>query len=89
MILNKARLVCLSFRCLAVFFRISCHHKVHWAHLIDSYVCGTWHGVVHVTIINEGLSKELCSLSYTSMDGIVKRIIQLGQGALLAKVNIK
>ena len=39
--------------------------------------------------VNEGISKELCSLSYTSIDEIVKRIIQLGQGALLAKVNIK
>ena len=37
--------------------------------------------------INEGISKELCSLSYTSADEIVKRIIQLGQGALLAKLT--
>ena len=39
--------------------------------------------------VNEGISKELCSLSYTSIDEIVKRIIQLGQGAQLAKVDIK
>ena len=39
--------------------------------------------------INEGISKELCSLSYTLVDEVVKRIIQLGQGALLAKVDIK
>ena len=39
--------------------------------------------------VNDGISKELCSLSYASVDDVVKCIIQVGQGATLAKVNIK
>ena len=51
MILNEARrLVYLSFRYFAFFFRISCHHKVHWARLTDSYGRGTWHAVARVTL---------------------------------------
>ena len=50
-ILNEAkRLVCLSFRCFAFFFRINCHHKEHWARLIDSCGRGTWHAVARVTL---------------------------------------
>ena len=36
------------FRYLAFIFRLSCHHKVRWARLIDSYGRGTWHAVARV-----------------------------------------
>ena len=39
--------------------------------------------------INDGIATELCSLSYTRVDDIVKGICQGGSGALMAKINIK
>ena len=39
--------------------------------------------------VNNGIDKELCSLSYTFVDAIVLRIIQMGQGTLLAKMDLK
>ncbi len=38
---------------------------------------------------NDGISKELASLSYTSVDQVAQCIATLGQGALLAKMDIK
>ena len=39
--------------------------------------------------INDGISKELASLSYVSVDEVVVRVLQLGRGALMAKMDIK
>ena len=39
--------------------------------------------------MNDGISKELCSLSYVRMDDIVPVIHRLGRGALLAKLDIQ
>ena len=39
--------------------------------------------------VNDGINKELASVSYTSVDDIVTTILQLGRGALLAKMDIK
>ena len=39
--------------------------------------------------INDGISKESASVSYASVDDIVATILQLGRGALLAKMDIK
>lgn len=39
--------------------------------------------------VNDGISKELSSLSYVSVDDIVDTILSLGQGALLAKFDIR
>lgn len=39
--------------------------------------------------INDGISREMCSLSYLSIDSIVDCILKLGKGALMAKVDIK
>ena len=39
--------------------------------------------------VNDGISKELSSLSYGSVDDIVDTILSLGQGALLAKIDIR
>ena len=35
--------------------------------------------------VNDGINKELCSLSYMSVDEVVARVVQLGKGALMAK----
>ena len=39
--------------------------------------------------VNDGVNKELCSLSYTSVDVIAGKVVELGQGTLLAKMDIK
>ena len=39
--------------------------------------------------INDGVSKELSSLTYASVDDAVRNILRLGQGTLLAKCDIK
>lgn len=39
--------------------------------------------------VNDGISKELCSLSYTSIDEVVASIVNYGRGAMLAKMDIK
>ena len=39
--------------------------------------------------VNDGILKELCSFHYTSMDKAAKKMVLLGKGALLAKMDIK
>lgn len=39
--------------------------------------------------VNDGIKKELCSLAYTSVDTIADRIVAMGRGTLLAKIDIK
>lgn len=41
------------------------------------------------TSINDGISREMCSLSYISIDSIVDCILKLGKKALTAKIDIK
>ena len=55
---------------------------------------GKWRLIVDLShpkdhSINDGISKPLCSLKYVTIDDAIKEIIQLGQGALLAKIDIK
>ena len=39
--------------------------------------------------INDGIPKELCSLTYITVDTAIHHIIKLGPSALLAKIDIK
>ena len=39
--------------------------------------------------INNGIPKELCSISYITIDDAIQRILTLGPGILLAKIDIK
>ena len=39
--------------------------------------------------VNDGINKELCSLSYVSLDEVVAAIMESGKGAMLAKMDIK
>lgn len=39
--------------------------------------------------INDGISKELSSLSYVRVDDVVSRVLKLGKGALMARLDIK
>ena len=55
---------------------------------------GKWRLIVdlsspHGESVNDGIDKELCTLSYVRVDDIVKTILTLKKGALMAKVDIK
>ena len=39
--------------------------------------------------INDGIDRDLCSLTYVTVDRAVEQIIKLGRGTLMAKVDIK
>ncbi len=39
--------------------------------------------------MNDGISAELSSLSHTSVNEVMKRVLELGRGALMAKADIK
>ena len=39
--------------------------------------------------VNDGINKELCSLSYVSVDTIAKQVTVLGRGTLLAKMDVR
>lgn len=39
--------------------------------------------------MNDGIGKELSSVSYISVDDVAAHILKLGRGTLLAKVDIK
>ena len=39
--------------------------------------------------VNDGVSSNLCSMSYTSVDRLVQVVASFGKGALMAKIDIK
>ena len=58
------------------------HQPNKWRLIIDlSYPKGK--------SVNDGIRKDLCSMSYISVDDAIRQIITLGQGTLLAKIDIK
>ena len=55
---------------------------------------GKWRLIVDLSApegfsVNDGIQKDLCSLTYTSVEDVVQCIIQLGRGAMLTKIDIK
>ena len=42
----------------------------------------------HGKSVNDGISSELASLSYISIDEIARRVASMGRGTLLAKMDI-
>lgn len=39
--------------------------------------------------VNDGIPKELCSMSYITIDNAIEKIVALGPGTLLAKIDVK
>ncbi len=39
--------------------------------------------------VNDGIEKELASLSYVSVDEVVQRVLRWGRGTLLAKMDVR
>ena len=55
---------------------------------------GRWRLIVDLSApdgasVNDGIVPSLCSLSYTSVDDAAVEVLQLGKGALLAKLDIQ
>ena len=55
---------------------------------------GKWRLIVDLSApegfsVNDSIDKELCSISYVSVDNVAEAVLHLGQGALLAKVDVK
>ena len=55
---------------------------------------GKWRLIVDLSApdgasVNDGIVPSLCSLSYTSVDDTAAEVLQLGKGALLAKLDIQ
>ena len=55
---------------------------------------GKWRLIVDLSSpeggsVNDGVDKEMSSVSYTSVDVIASKVLALGQGAMLAKMDIK
>ena len=39
--------------------------------------------------VNDGISKEICSLSYMSVDDVAARVVKMGRGSLMANFDLK
>lgn len=39
--------------------------------------------------VNDGIDSSPCSLQYVRIDDVVKQLLQLGPGALMAKLDVK
>ena len=39
--------------------------------------------------VNDGISRDLCSLTYMRVDDVVHKVLSMGRGALLAKIDIE
>ena len=55
---------------------------------------GKWRLIVDLSSptdasVNDSIQKELCSLSYASVDAVAEKILALGKGALITKMDIK
>ncbi len=55
---------------------------------------GRWRLIVNLSApdghsVNDGVSKELSRVTYTSVDEVAGRVVELGRGALLAKADVK
>ena len=62
--------------------------------MIPKNTAGKWRLILDLSwpdghSVNDGIDPDLCSLSYVSIDDAVRAATRLGQGALLAKVDIK
>ena len=55
---------------------------------------GKWRLIVDLShpdgqSVNGGISSELCSFTYAKVDDVVQRLVELGPGAMMAKIDVK
>ena len=75
------------------------HSLFPWVHVspfgvIPKADLGKWRLILdlfspHGSSVNDGIVKELCSLSCMMVDDIASRVLKLGRGALVAKFDLK
>ena len=69
------------------------HPYLHWA-IPKKYKPDKWRLIVDLSSpkgysVNDAIASELCSVSYTSVDRAVDFVRHLGEGCLLAKLDLK
>ena len=57
------------------------HEPDNWRLIVDLSFPGA-------SSVNDGIGPELCGLRYTSVDAACQRVLELGQGAVLAKFDM-
>ena len=72
------------------------HHAIHVNRfgVIPKGNSGKWHLITDLSYppgnsVNDGIDPKLCSLKYTSVEDVAGIAAKLGQGALMAKVDIE
>ena len=76
------------------------HYVLHTLVMLHTRCCYTnhqpnkWRLIVDLSypkghIVNDGIPKSLCSLSYISVDDAINQIIAIGPNTLLTKLDIK
>ena len=55
---------------------------------------GRWRLIVNLSApeghsVNDGIDRELSSVAYTSVDDVIRRVLELGEGTLIAKADVK
>ena len=70
------------------------HHPSAFGVIPKRHKPGKWRLIVDLSApeghsVNDCIDKELCSISYISVDDVAKTVMRLGQGALLAKADVK
>ena len=77
-------------------FKHSCFPEVHVSPfgVIPKAELGKWRLILDLSStrgssVIDVIAKELCSLSYVSVDDTASRVLELGRGALVAKFDLK
>jgi len=78
-------------------FRKELVHHLHinrFGVIPKSHQPGKWRLIVDLSYprkhgINDGIPKDLCSMSYVTIDDAINRILSMGPRSLLAKIDIK
>ncbi len=67
---------------------------VHINRIPKGHNTGKWRLVTDLSFpdghsVNDGIDRDLCSLTYSTVDEVADLVARLGQGTLLAKVDIE
>ena len=71
-----------------------CAHSLIGSQRNFAFQPGLWHFIVDLSSpplanANEGIATDLCSLSYVRVDEAARLLLQLGPGALMAKLDLE
>ena len=73
---------------------IPCAHISRFGVIPKNHQPNKWRLIVDLShptgrSVNDGIPKDLCSLTYITVDSAIEQIMELGKGTLLAKIDIK